>query len=109
MPLFARLLATAWHAGGNGSSPLGSIRIFASYTIFIISDKSISGCILGIMVYLQHKQMGKEILLDVDEESKMLSLLLYKDCELVFLCAYRIKTNLYPPLRQKDKLYDLKL
>ena len=53
--------------------------------------------------------MGKEILLDVDEESKMLSLLLYKDCELVFLCAYRIKTNLYPPLRQKDKLYDLKL
>jgi len=51
------------------------------------------------------KTTEKEILLDVDEATKMLRLLQYKDSDPIILCAYG-ETNLYHPPRPKGRNYD---
>ena len=57
------------------------------------------------MVVSAAKTTEKEILLDVDEATKMLRLLQYKDSDPIILCAYG-ETNLYHPPRPKGRNYD---
>ena len=57
------------------------------------------------MVVSAAKTTEKEILLDVDEATKMLRLLQYKDSDPIILCAYG-QTNLYHPARPKGESYD---
>ena len=57
------------------------------------------------MVISAAKSTEKEILLDVDEATKMLRLLQYKDSDPIILCAYG-ETNLYHPPRPKGRNYD---
>ena len=57
------------------------------------------------MVISAAKTTEKEILLDVDEATKMLRLLQYKDSDPIILCAYG-ETNLYHPPRPKGRNYD---
>ena len=57
------------------------------------------------MVVSAAKTTEKEILLDVNEATKMLRLLQYKDSDPVILCAYG-ETNLYHPARPKGESYD---
>ena len=58
------------------------------------------------MVVSAAKTTEKEILLDVDEATKMLRLLQYKDNDPIILCAYGEKTNLYHPPRTTSESYD---
>jgi len=51
------------------------------------------------------KTTEKEILLDVDEATKMLRLLQYKDDDPIILCCYG-QTNLYHPPRPTNENYD---
>ena len=57
------------------------------------------------MVISAAKTTEKEILLDVNEATKMLRLLQYKDSDPIILCAYG-ETNLYHPPRPKGRNYD---
>ena len=57
------------------------------------------------MVISAAKTTEKEILLDVDEATKMLRLLQYKDDDPIILCCYG-QTNLYHPPRPTNENYD---
>ena len=57
------------------------------------------------MVISAAKSTEKEILLDVDEATKMLRLLQYKDDDPIILCCYG-QTNLYHPPRPTNENYD---
>ena len=57
------------------------------------------------MVVSAAKTTEKEILLDVDEATKMLRLLQYKDDDPIILCCYG-QTNLYHPPRPTNENYD---
>ena len=57
------------------------------------------------MVISAAKTTEKEILLDVDEATKMLRLLQYKDDDPIILCCY-CQTNLYHPPRPTNENYD---
>ena len=54
------------------------------------------------MVVSAAKTTEKEILLDVDEATKMLRLLQYKDDDPIILCCYG-QTNLYHPPRPTNE------
>ena len=57
------------------------------------------------MVISAAKTTEKEILLDVDEATKMVRLLQYKDDDPIILCCYG-QTNLYHPPRPTNENYD---
>ena len=57
------------------------------------------------MVISAAKTTEKEILLDVDEATKLLRLLQYKDDDPIILCCYG-QTNLYHPPRPTNENYD---
>ena len=57
------------------------------------------------MIISAAKTTEKEILLDVDEATKMLRLLQYKDDDPIILCCYG-QTNLYHPPRPTNENYD---
>ena len=57
------------------------------------------------MVISAAKTTEKEILLDVDEATKMLRLLQYKDDDPIIFCCYG-QTNLYHPPRPTNENYD---
>ena len=59
------------------------------------------------MVVSAAKTTEKEILLDVNEATKMLRLLQYKDSDPIIFCCYG-RTNLYHPARPKGESYDWK-